>query len=88
MLKLNHIRKSYDGVPVLQDIDLEIDTGEIVSILGSSGSGKTTLLNVILGITGCRRRPGSCSTGGISPGCRWRSGGSTSSFRTMRCSPT
>ena len=53
MLKLNHIRKSYDGVPVLQDIDLEIDTGEIVSILGSSGSGKTTLLNVILGITGC-----------------------------------
>ncbi|MBS4784705.1 MAG: ABC transporter ATP-binding protein [Clostridiales bacterium] len=53
MLKLNHIKKSYDGVPVLQDIDLEIDTGEIVSILGSSGSGKTTLLNVILGITGC-----------------------------------
>lgn len=51
MLKLEHISKSFDGVSILKDINLEIGEGEIVSILGSSGSGKTTLLNLILGLT-------------------------------------
>lgn len=51
MLDLKDIKKSYDGVTVLDGIDLAINDGEIVSILGSSGSGKTTLLNIILGIT-------------------------------------
>lgn len=40
MLSLQHIKKSYDGVPVLQDITLDIKDGEIVSILGPSGCGK------------------------------------------------
>ena len=52
MLKLEHIKKSYDGVTILNDINLEIADGEIVSILGPSGCGKTTLLNLILGMTG------------------------------------
>lgn len=51
MLKLEHIKKSYDKVTILNDINLEIEDGEIVSILGPSGCGKTTLLNLILGIT-------------------------------------
>lgn len=51
MLELNHIQKSFDGSPVLRDISLQINDGEIVSILGPSGCGKTTLLNLILGIT-------------------------------------
>ena len=51
MLKLEHISKSFDGVTVLNDISLEVQDGEIVSILGPSGCGKTTLLNLILGIT-------------------------------------
>ena len=51
MLKLEHIKKSYDGVTILNDINLEIADGEIVSILGPSGCGKTTLLNLILGMT-------------------------------------
>lgn len=51
MLKLDHISKSFDGVSVLNDISLEVQDGEIVSILGPSGCGKTTLLNLILGIT-------------------------------------
>ncbi len=50
MLSLQHIRKSYDHIPVLNDITLDIRDGEIVSILGPSGCGKTTLLNIILGI--------------------------------------
>lgn len=51
MLKLEDIKKSYDGVTILDQINLEIEEGEIVSILGPSGCGKTTLLNLILGIT-------------------------------------
>lgn len=51
MLKLEDIKKTYDGVTILEDINLEIHKGEIVSILGPSGCGKTTLLNLILGIT-------------------------------------
>lgn len=51
MLKLNNIKKIYDGVEILKGISLDIEDGEIVSILGPSGSGKTTLLNIILGIT-------------------------------------
>lgn len=51
MLELKHIKKSFDGVNVLKNINLEIEDGEIVSILGPSGCGKTTLLNIILGLT-------------------------------------
>ena len=51
MLKLDHVKKMYDGVTILKDINLEIEDGEIVSILGPSGCGKTTLLNLILGLT-------------------------------------
>ena len=50
MLELEHLQKSFDGVPVLKDISLQVEDGEIVPILGPSGCGKTTLLNMILGI--------------------------------------
>ena len=53
MLQLNHVKKSFDGVTILDDINLEIQDGEIISILGPSGCGKTTLLNLILGLTDC-----------------------------------
>lgn len=50
MLELEHIKKAYDGVTILNDINLQINDGEIVSILGPPGCGKTTLLNLILGL--------------------------------------
>lgn len=50
MLQLKNIRKSYDSKVILDSISLDINDGEIVSILGPSGSGKTTLLNAILGL--------------------------------------
>lgn len=51
MLELQNLKKSYGGKTILKNISLEIENGEIVSILGPSGCGKTTLLNMILGIT-------------------------------------
>ncbi|MFQ8706146.1 MAG: ABC transporter ATP-binding protein [Thomasclavelia sp.] len=51
MLKLEQISKSFDGINILNELSLEIPTGQIISILGPSGSGKTTLLNLILGIS-------------------------------------
>ena len=39
MLELKHIKKSYDGETILNDVNLEIERGEIVSILGPSGCG-------------------------------------------------
>lgn len=53
MLVLENVVKTFDGVNVLNGINMEVKKGEIISILGPSGSGKTTLLNIILGITNC-----------------------------------
>lgn len=50
VLKLENITKKFQETTVLDGINLEIESGEIVSILGQSGSGKTTLLNLILGL--------------------------------------
>lgn len=51
MITLNNLHKSYNtgrnSLHVLKGIDLNIEEGELVSIMGSSGSGKSTLLNVI-----------------------------------------
>ena len=51
MLKISNLHKSYpigdSSLHVLKGINLDIEDGEMVSIMGSSGSGKSTLLNII-----------------------------------------
>lgn len=47
MIELKNIRKSFGALEVLKGIDLTIDKGEVVSIVGPSGAGKTTLLQIM-----------------------------------------
>ncbi|MGI9205730.1 MAG: amino acid ABC transporter ATP-binding protein [Woeseiaceae bacterium] len=50
MIKLADVRKSYAGKVVLNGIDLAVQSGEVVSILGGSGAGKSTIVNCINGL--------------------------------------
>ena len=47
MIKLEGITKSFGELQVLKGIDLEINKGEVISIVGPSGAGKTTLLQIM-----------------------------------------
>ena len=47
MIEIKGIRKSFGSLEVLKGIDLKINKGEVVSIVGPSGAGKTTLLQII-----------------------------------------
>ena len=50
-LTVEGISKSFDGEPVLADISITLNKGELVSLLGISGGGKTTLFNIIAGLS-------------------------------------
>ena len=53
-IHIRHVKKEFQiekqKVPVLRDINLEIEPGEIISIVGGSGCGKSTLLRMIAGL--------------------------------------
>jgi polar amino acid transport system ATP-binding protein len=50
ILEIKHLKKSYEGTKVLEDISLDIHKGEVVVILGPSGCGKSTILRCINGL--------------------------------------
>lgn len=49
-IKLKNINKSFDNMEILRDITIEVNKGELVSILGPSGSGKSTIFNILTDI--------------------------------------
>ena len=50
LLKTENISVSYDGTKIIEEINIELNDGELVCLLGVSGSGKSTLFNVISGL--------------------------------------
>lgn len=50
MLRLEGLRSAYGRIEVLHGIDLDVEAGEIVALVGSNGAGKTTLLRAISGV--------------------------------------
>ena len=50
MLEVKNIAVRYSGLPVIQDVSLEVRQGELVSVVGGNGAGKSTLFKAIMGV--------------------------------------
>jgi len=50
MLELDGVTAAYDTTPILRDVDLAVEEGEIVGVMGKNGVGKTTLLKTVMGL--------------------------------------
>src|SRR3954466_11823465 len=53
LLQLEHLDAGYNGSPVVRDLSLQVDRGEVVALLGPNGAGKTTTLSTIAGLLPC-----------------------------------
>ena len=50
LLEMHGIRKAFNGVPVLNGVDLRVEKGEVHALLGENGAGKSTLMNILTGV--------------------------------------
>ncbi|PSP32628.1 ABC transporter ATP-binding protein [Halobacteriales archaeon QH_10_67_22] len=50
MLALSDVTAAYDRTPILRDVDLAVDEGEIVGVMGKNGVGKSTLMKTVIGL--------------------------------------
>ena len=55
MLKISNIETFYGKIQALRGVDLDVNDGEIVSLIGSNGAGKSTLLMTISGVNKAKR---------------------------------
>jgi len=68
ILHIHKLNKSYAGYPALKDVDLELEPGRIMGILGPNGSGKTTLIKVVAGLL--QPSGGEVRVCGLAPGAQ------------------
>jgi ABC-2 type transport system ATP-binding protein len=66
ILHLNNLNKSYGRFPALKNVDLKLEPGRIMGILGPNGSGKTTLIKIVAGLL--QPSGGEVKVCGMSPG--------------------
>lgn len=66
ILQLHNLNKSYASFPALKNVDLELEPGRIMGILGPNGSGKTTLIKIVAGLL--RPSGGEVKVCGMAPG--------------------
>lgn len=50
LLEIRHLTKRFGGLTAVNDVSMDVDTGEIVGVIGPNGSGKTTLINLVSGL--------------------------------------
>ena len=50
LLEMRGIKKAFNGVPVLNGVDLRVEKGEVHALLGENGAGKSTLMNILTGV--------------------------------------
>ena len=55
MLKISNVETFYGKIQALRGVDLDVNDGEIVSLIGSNGAGKSTLLMTISGVNKAKR---------------------------------
>jgi len=68
VLQLHNLNKSYASFPALKNVNLELEPGRIMGILGPNGSGKTTLIKIVAGLL--QPSAGEVKVCGIAPGAQ------------------
>ena len=91
VLSVQRLTAGYGAATVLKQVDLRLDSGELVAVLGANGAGKSTLMRVAVRTVAAGRRRGHCSRAARS--ARWprigsRARGSCSCRKAVRCFPS